>query len=181
MFSKNHIFKHFSKLKGKRLRRSLFLNKVAGLTLQLYKKRNPKVFFCEFCKIVGNFFLQNTFGGCFCYCLHRQTIWGPTNVFVTKNILWNHRKNRGLCTVTLKIQLKNKLLPKSEHSSLIKPNQVFFHENVFASVSFFQNESLCRDLLFQTDAFHYKLYHIFLDNIEFNVLKIQKPSAGVIR
>ena len=96
VFSKNDIFKHFSKLKGKRLRRSLFLNKVAGLTLQLYKKRNPKVFFCEFCKIVGNFFLQNTFGGCFCYCLHRQTIWGPTNVFVTKNILWNHRKNRTL-------------------------------------------------------------------------------------
>ena len=53
--------RNFAKFTGKHLCKSLFLNKVAGLVLQLYlKKRLWHVFSCEFCEISKSTFSYRT-------------------------------------------------------------------------------------------------------------------------
>ena len=60
-FIKKCCLERFAKFKGKHLCQSLFFNKVAGLRLQLYLKRDSGtgVFF-KFCEIFENtFFIEN--------------------------------------------------------------------------------------------------------------------------
>ena len=55
------LLKRFETSTGKHLCQSLFLNKVAGWGLQLYKKETPTyVFSCEFCEIFKNIFFYRT-------------------------------------------------------------------------------------------------------------------------
>ena len=57
---KKDVLINFSKLTGKHLCQSLFLNKVAGLKACNFieKKSLAQVFSCEFCKICKNTFFQ---------------------------------------------------------------------------------------------------------------------------
>ena len=61
---KKGVLKNFAKFTGKHLCRSLFFNKVTGLSpaAMLIKETLVQVFSCEFCKISENTFLQNTSG-----------------------------------------------------------------------------------------------------------------------
>ena len=60
MFYKKGVLKFFAKLTGKHLCQSLFFNKVAGLSVQLFEKGTlTKMFFCEFSKISKNTFFTN--------------------------------------------------------------------------------------------------------------------------
>ena len=54
--------RNFTKFTGKHLCRSLFFNKVAGLSLSI-PPENIRKPFCEFCEISKNPFFQNTSGG----------------------------------------------------------------------------------------------------------------------
>ena len=57
---KRGVFWNFAKFTGKHLWQNLFFIKAAGLSLQLYQKRDPgtdvfhRVFFCEYCGIFKN-------------------------------------------------------------------------------------------------------------------------------
>ena len=61
VFCKKAVLRNFAKFTGNHLRQSVFLNKVAGLRLQ--------VFSCEFCEISKNIFCD---GECFLYTLNRR-------------------------------------------------------------------------------------------------------------
>ena len=58
VFCNKDVLGNFAKFTGKHLCQSLFLNKVAGLGLQLYLKKETltQVLSCEFCKICKNTF-----------------------------------------------------------------------------------------------------------------------------
>ena len=57
MFCKKRCSQKFRKIHKKRPVQSRFFNKVAGLGLQLYQKKNSaQVFSCEFCEISKNLF-----------------------------------------------------------------------------------------------------------------------------
>ena len=75
MFCKKGVFRNFAKFTGKHLCQSLFLNKVAGLSL--FKKRLwHRCFLVNFAKFLRNLFLQNTSGGCLCQkCCVCTTKW----------------------------------------------------------------------------------------------------------
>ena len=55
--------RNFAKFTGRHLCQGLFFNKVAGLSLQLYLKKDPgaSVFSCEFLEILKNTFLTEQF------------------------------------------------------------------------------------------------------------------------
>ena len=54
---KKSLLKDFAKITGKQLCQGLFFNKVAGVSIQPYKKESlAQVFFCEFCRIIKNSF-----------------------------------------------------------------------------------------------------------------------------
>ena len=59
MFSKEYILRNFAYFTGKYLCQSLFFNKVACLSLEVYLKKETlaQVFSCEFCEI-ERLFLQ---------------------------------------------------------------------------------------------------------------------------
>ena len=60
VFCKKGVLRNFVKLPGKHLCQSLFFNKFAVLSLQLFKKKTlTQVFSCELCKISKN-------SGCLC-------------------------------------------------------------------------------------------------------------------
>ena len=66
---------------------SLFFKKVAGLSLQFYKKETlVHVFSCEFCKISSKPFLQNPFGWLLLEYLVRDCISDSvmTHLFLSK-------------------------------------------------------------------------------------------------
>ena len=68
LFCKKGALGNFIKFTGKHLCQSLFFNKVAALSLQLYlKKALAQVFLCEFCEISKNTFsYRKPLGDCFC-------------------------------------------------------------------------------------------------------------------
>ena len=54
---RKNVLQNFAKFTGKYLCQSLFFNKVVGLSLQLYWKRDSGTdVFCEFCEIARNIF-----------------------------------------------------------------------------------------------------------------------------
>ena len=58
---KKGVLRNSAKFTRKHLCQSLFFNKVADLSLQLYKKETlAQVFSCEFCEISKNTFFQRT-------------------------------------------------------------------------------------------------------------------------
>ena len=61
VFSKVGVLENFTKFAEKHLYQSLSFNKVAGLSLQLYlKKESGTCVFCEFCEIFKNTFFYRT-------------------------------------------------------------------------------------------------------------------------
>ena len=56
------VLRNIAKFLGKELCQSLFFEKVSGLSLQLYLKKETlaQVFSCEFCKISKNSFSYRT-------------------------------------------------------------------------------------------------------------------------
>ena len=64
MFCKKRYFRNFAKFTGKHQRQSFFFNKVAG-----WGKISK---FCEFCKILGTPYLQNTSGRLLLFQLQMQ-------------------------------------------------------------------------------------------------------------
>ena len=62
VFCEIGVLKNFAKLTGKHLCQSLFFDKTASLSLQLYLKKETlaQVCFCEFCEIFKNtFFIEH--------------------------------------------------------------------------------------------------------------------------
>ena len=61
VFCKKAVLRNFAKFTGKDLCQRLFFNKVSGLRLQLYLKRDlAQVFSCEFCEIFKKtFFIEH--------------------------------------------------------------------------------------------------------------------------
>ena len=75
-YMKKDVLINFSKLTGKHLCRSLFLNKVAGLKACNFIEKKPlaQVFSCEFCEICKNTFFtehlcMTASFVCYCFCL----------------------------------------------------------------------------------------------------------------
>ena len=83
VFCKKGVLRHFANFIGKHLCHSLVFNKVAGLGLQLYLKRDPGT--GVFLWILQNFqehllrISKNTSGGCFCI----------STLLCSRKILWN--------------------------------------------------------------------------------------------
>ena len=71
------VLRNFAKLTEKHLRQSLFLNKVANLSLQLYLKKRlcHRCFPADFAKFLRTTFLQNTTAP--------QLLYGPCIIFTT--------------------------------------------------------------------------------------------------
>ena len=72
---KKGVLRNFSKFTGKHLCQSLFCNKVAGLTLQLYKKKRlwHRCFPVNFAKFLRTPFLRTPPDDCFCI-LYRDKV-----------------------------------------------------------------------------------------------------------
>ena len=64
MFCKKGVLRNLAKFTRKHLCQRVFFNKVAGLGLKLYWKKESlaQVFSCKFCEISKNIFFQNTVG-----------------------------------------------------------------------------------------------------------------------
>ena len=61
-FYKKSVLKNFAKFTGKHLCQSLVFNKLVGLSVQHYRKKDlTQMFFCEFCKIFNNTFFTEHF------------------------------------------------------------------------------------------------------------------------
>ena len=89
VFSKKGVFESFRKFTGKQLCQGLFFNKIAGLRLQLYYKRDSVTgaFFVNFVKYLRTHFFIEHRPGCFyqalsgCLCNMRHV----NSTLLTKN------------------------------------------------------------------------------------------------